>query len=94
MEIIRASSILWYALVFLSKEYGLLGLFIVLFNAIITCSCVECTLSKFLLTHDCSVRIILSPSLLKGTGTISGDLHSVYLNLFSISGFNASNFCP
>lgn len=25
---------------------------------------------------------MLSPSLLNGTGTISGDLHSVYLNLF------------
>ena len=37
----------------------------------------------FLLTHDCSVYIMLSSPLLNGTGTISSDLHYVNLNLLS-----------
>jgi hypothetical protein len=34
---------------------------------------------------------MFSPSLLKATGAISGDLHSVYLNRSNILGSNVSN---
>jgi hypothetical protein len=47
--------------------------------------------SKYVLTHDCNICIMLSPSLLNGTGTINGDLHSVCLNRSNIFGSSVSN---
>lgn len=87
---LRASNVPWYALGCLSSEYGLAGLVFAFFSETITSSFAGFILNMFLLIQLCNMRIILSPSLLNGTGTISGDLHSVYLKRSNTSGFNVS----
>ena len=60
-----------YAEFCLSSKYGFMGLFFALFNDIITCSCVGCMRSVFLLTQLGNICIMLSPSLLNSAGTIN-----------------------